>query len=76
MTISELKQIMKEELAKVLQEEFSEIDEITRYEKETGKKFDEPAQEIKQKITQHPAEYAFTMVAIPKIGIKIGRAHV
>ena len=37
MTISELKQIMKEELAKVLQEEFSEINEITRYEKETGK---------------------------------------
>ena len=60
---------LDEIIDQVLREELSTIDEITRYEKETGQKFDEPAQDIKEKITGHPTEYAFTMISIPKVGI-------
>lgn len=45
------------------------LSEITRYEEETGEKYDFK-QEIKKYITKsHPVKYAFTMTDIPKVGI-------
>ena len=44
------------------------LEEITRYEKEKGEKYDITGV-FKSKITDHPTEYAFTMIKIPKIGI-------
>ena len=45
------------------------LSEITRYEKETGKRYDVKA-EIKKYVSKsHPAKYAFTMTDIPKVGI-------
>jgi len=42
--------------------------EITRYEKETGEKYD-ILSEIESKITENPCEYGFTMTDIEKIGL-------
>lgn len=43
--------------------------EITRYEKETGKKYD-VVESIKKLVSKsHPVKYAFTMTLIPKVGI-------
>jgi len=44
------------------------LSEKTRYEKETGQKYD-ISEIFRSKITDHPCEYAFTMIDIPKIGI-------
>lgn len=52
----------------------TELDEITRYEKETGKKYDVTS-EFFSKITDHPCQYAFTMVGIKKIGINPGTKY-
>ena len=46
----------------------SKLNEKTRYEKETGQKYD-ITDIFKSKVVDHPAQYAFTMVDIPKIGI-------
>lgn len=45
------------------------LSEITRYEEETGEKYDVKG-EIKKLITKsHPVKYAFTMTDIPKVGL-------
>lgn len=44
------------------------LEEITRYEKETGKKYD-ITEIFRSKITDQPTDYAFSMISIPKIGI-------
>lgn len=44
------------------------INEKTRYEKETGQRFD-PTVDFKEKISEHPTQYAFSMTAIKKVGI-------
>ncbi len=49
----------------------TELDEITRYEKEKGEKYD-VTPEFFSKITDQPSQYAFTMIGIKKIGINPG----
>lgn len=44
------------------------LPEITRYEKEMGKKYS-PKEEFSSRISDHPVEFAFTMTSIPKIGL-------
>lgn len=45
------------------------LSEITRYEEETGEKYDF-TKEIKKYVTKsHPVKYAFTMTDIPKVGL-------
>ena len=51
------------------------LEEITRYAKETGKKYD-VSEEFSSRVTNyHPVEYAFTMITIPKIGINPGTKY-
>ena len=44
------------------------LKEKTRYERELGQKYS-PKYDFISKITEHPCDYAFTMVKIPKVGL-------
>ena len=44
------------------------LKEKTRHEKELGQKYS-PKYDFISKITEHPTDYAFTMVRIPKVGV-------
>jgi len=45
-----------------------QLEEITRYEKETGSKYN-IMDEFSSRVSEQPSEYAFTMTSVPKIGI-------
>jgi hypothetical protein len=69
--------ITEKRLRQIISEALREeaLSEITRYEKETGKKYN-AAEEIKKFVTKsHPTQYAFTMTNIQKVGINPSKSE-
>ena len=56
----------------VLNKKIKPLEEITRYEKEMGKGYDVTKEFENLVVYYHPAEYAFSMIGIPKLGVNPG----